>query len=122
MLLRGNSNVRQKFDKIVEAEDSLAIPPFVHYEMQRGFHYRQAPAKEGAYRSLCARYPVGPMSVEALERAALLYADLRRAGRTVEDADILIAAFCLVNDHTLVTNNVKHFEGIEGLRLVNWAE
>jgi predicted nucleic acid-binding protein len=56
-----------------------------------------------------------------LEHAATVYAALRRSGRTVEDADILISAFCIVNGYTLVTNNTKHFADIDGLQLANWA-
>ncbi len=62
------------------------------------------------------------MSAEVWELAAVLYADLRRAGRTVDDADLLIAAFCVEGGYTLVTSNTRHFEGIDGLQLVNWAE
>jgi len=35
-------------------------------------------------------------------------------------ADIFIAACALAEDLTLVTNNEKHFERIEGLRIENW--
>jgi predicted nucleic acid-binding protein len=35
---------------------------------------------------------------------------LRDKKRTVEDADILTAAFCKSHDFILVTHNVKHFE------------
>ena len=37
-----------------------------------------------------------------------------------EDADILIAAFCLHNNYILVTDNIKHFKNIKGLNTVNW--
>lgn len=36
------------------------------------------------------------------------------------DSDILIAAYCIVNDYTLVTDNTSDFERIEGLKFVNW--
>ena len=39
---------------------------------------------------------------------------------TVDDADILIAAFCIKHGLTPVTNNLKHFEDIEELPLANW--
>jgi predicted nucleic acid-binding protein len=38
----------------------------------------------------------------------------------IEDADILIAAFCLYNNYILVTDNTKHFINIKGLNTVNW--
>lgn len=42
---------------------------------------------------------------------------LRKSGR----ADLLIASIVLANDATLVTRNVRHFEQIPGLKIVNWA-
>jgi len=45
---------------------------------------------------------------------------LRKTGKTICDADILIAAHCIVNGYTLITHNTKHFENIEGLLLENW--
>ena len=36
------------------------------------------------------------------------------------DSNILIAAFCIVHDYTLVTHNVRHFEGIRDLKVEDW--
>jgi predicted nucleic acid-binding protein len=36
-------------------------------------------------------------------------------------ADILVAAQAVTRGYTLVTNNVKHFEGIDGLVIENWV-
>ncbi len=44
---------------------------------------------------------------------------LRYSGKTVGDFDLLIAASALRHDLTLLTNNRRHFEQIEGLRLVS---
>jgi len=114
--------VCQKFDEAVERGDLIIIPPIVHYEMRRGFLYKSAPKKEIAYRILTDQYRVGKINEEILERAAKIYADLYHKRFTVGDADILIAAFCIINDYTLVTDNIKHFESIDNLQLVNWNE
>ena len=42
-------------------------------------------------------------------------------GDIIDDADIFIAACTLTENAILVTNNVKHFERIEGLKLENWS-
>ncbi len=44
---------------------------------------------------------------------------LRKKGNLIDNFDILIAATCLVNDLTLVTNNLKHFKRIEGLKILD---
>lgn len=40
----------------------------------------------------------------------------------IEDADLFIAAVCIVNDLQLITNNKKHFSRIHGLKTENWLE
>ncbi len=42
---------------------------------------------------------------------------LRKIGR----ADLLIASIVLANNATLVSRNVRHFQRIPGLKIVNWA-
>jgi tRNA(fMet)-specific endonuclease VapC len=121
-LLHNNSAVIAKRNEALEQGIQIVIPPYVNFEMLRGFRYVSAPSKEQSYKLLRANCLVGEMSINAWELAATLYANLRHAKRTVGDADILIAAFCVVNDHTLVTNNTKDFENIDGLHLVNWVE
>ena len=121
-LLHHTPAVLNRRDKEIGRGAQLVIPPYVNFEIRRGFHYVAAPAKERSYKQLCAHCTVGEMSGESWEHAAVLYADLRRAGYTVGDADIIIAAFCIVGGHTLVTANTKHFEPVDGLKLINWVE
>ena len=99
----------------------LIIPPYVNYELKRGFRYVKATAKERSYKILCSRYPVGEMRYETWDLAATIYSDLRLAKYTIGDADILIAAFCIVDGYTLVTNNTKDFQNISNLQLVDWV-
>lgn len=48
-------------------------------------------------------------------------ARLKKLGTIVEDSDLLIAGICIVNDLTLVTNNLKHFKRIKGLKVEDWS-
>lgn len=47
---------------------------------------------------------------------------LRQAGTPIGEIDLLIAAHALAEDLTLVTNNTREFERVQGLRLENWAQ
>jgi len=49
-----------------------------------------------------------------------IYSTLKRRGELIGDADILIAASCLVRDMTLITNNENHFRRIDNLPVENW--
>jgi tRNA(fMet)-specific endonuclease VapC len=53
---------------------------------------------------------------------AELYSNLRQEGQPLDDIDLLIAGIAIENDMTLVTNNEKHFERIEGLNTENWKK
>lgn len=121
-LLRNDSAVATRFDNAVNNDASIVIPPYANFEILRGFCYRSAPSKERSYRELCVRYPVLEMTADVWNRAATLYGELRRAGYTVGDADLLIAAFCIIGGYTLVTNNTKDFEHIEGLQMADWTK
>jgi predicted nucleic acid-binding protein len=120
--LRGAPKVQQDLNNAVIRGDNLAIPKIVDYEIRRGFRIFPAPKKEAVYQVLVNEGFCAVMDMDAFcwERAEHVYADLYRKRLTVGEMDILIAAFCLENNCTLVTNNVKHFEGIEGLTIVDW--
>lgn len=47
-------------------------------------------------------------------------AHLRKKGVTIGDFDLLIAGFAKVNNLCLVTNNIKHFNHIQEVKIENW--
>jgi len=47
---------------------------------------------------------------------------LRQKGRPSGEADMMIAAIALANNAIFVTDNTKHFQHTENLRLENWLK
>jgi len=70
----------------------------------------------------CQSISVGLFDEAVWQKAAHVFAMLYQQGIVVDDADVLIAAYCLVNEYTLVTNNKRHFENIDELKFVDWKE
>lgn len=62
------------------------------------------------------------MTADAAQKASDIYAYLRRKGKIIEDADILIGASALENNAILVTNNEEHLGRIDGLKIENWMK
>ena len=64
--------------------------------------------------------------VEFNERSAIEYAkiksNLKRKGTIIGELDMQIAAVARANDLILITNNVKEFERVNGLKVSNWVE
>ena len=121
-LLYGNQIVRAQRDKAWDNGVRIVIPPIVHFEILRGFLYTPAPRKEKSYKLLCDECPIEPITISIWECAANIYAKARKKGFTVHDADLLIAAYCIESNYTLVTNNTSDFMNIEGLKLVDWTQ
>ena len=119
-LMRGTKSVHENRVQAQTNGARFIISHFVHYEVQRGLLIRSIPAHEKAYAVICDNCSVEIMTADVWRCAAQIYADLYKKRFTVSDADILIAAFCIVNGYILVTDNVKDFENIDGLRIINW--
>jgi len=121
-LISRNERVIEKRNNALLAGCEFIIPPVADYEIQRGLLYRPSPRKEKIYFSIRQHHGVGIMTPKMWVKSASIYVDLRKKGFSVSDNDIFIAAFCLLNDYTLVTRNTKDFENIVGLRQVNWID
>ncbi|MCL2198759.1 MAG: PIN domain-containing protein [Defluviitaleaceae bacterium] len=117
----GTETVRNSRDNVIKQGAKLIIPPFVNYEILRGFLCQHAPKREAIYKKMRDNYAIGEMTTLAWEKAAQIYAELYAKRFSVKDADIIIAAFCIVNGYTLVTNNTADFENIGGLQIVDWV-
>lgn len=68
-----------------------------------------------------------PLNLLALDRsaaadAAVIRAELERKGVPIGPYDLLIAGLARSQSMTLVTNNTKEFERVDGLRLENWVQ
>jgi predicted nucleic acid-binding protein len=119
--LKGNTTVIENIEKAINENDSIVITPIAYYEVKRGLLLINAAKQLSKLEILCGLFPVGELGDYLLEEAVNIYVQERRAQRNTGDADIFIAAFCIHHDYTLVTDNARHFQGIPGLRLTNWA-
>ncbi len=60
-----------------------------------------------------------PVDAQCAVAYGRLAANEQQQGRTCGTEDAMIASIALTRQYTLVTRNVKDFQGIEGLRIVN---
>jgi len=121
-LLRGTPLVVSRYEKMLVRGTPIIIPPYVDFEIRRGLRYANATGKEKIYQKLCDSCEIGEMRRETWIYAANLYSSLRHGKFTVGDADLLIAAFCLVDEYILVTNNTRDFEKFASLHLSDWTK
>jgi predicted nucleic acid-binding protein len=118
--LKGNEHIEQKILSV--GLDNVALSFVNVSELYYGAYKSQ---RVDANLSLI-RQLTGQMSViESDEAISEMFGDMKatleKAGTIIDDADLFIAACARVHGLTLVTNNVKHFKRIKGLKLENWV-
>ena len=119
--LRQNQQVIKKVQDVFTAGDEVLISPIAYYEVKRGLLAVKAEKRLMEFAALSKVLGVGQLDNSLLDSAADIYRELKEKKLTIEDADILTAAFCKNHDFTLVTHNIRHFEAISGLSYCDWV-
>jgi len=127
-LLRRERNqevVRRFEDEIVQRGNYYVIPPLSYYEIYWHLLRKKATAQARIFNGLYA----GSLSKAGMKeaefvKAAEIRATLEEQGTPIgSDADIFIAAHCIINGYTLVTDNTSDFQRIGcGIKIVNWKK
>lgn len=68
-----------------------------------------------------ARMEVLPFDAEAAIHSGQIRAELAKSGKAIGPYDQMIAGHARANGLILVTNNLREFERVSGIRLENWA-
>ena len=70
---------------------------------------------------LAARLEVMPFDEKAAAHFGQLRTELAKAGKSIGPYDLMIAGHARALGLVLITNNLKEFQRVPGLRLDNWA-
>jgi tRNA(fMet)-specific endonuclease VapC len=112
--LRGRSPAAQVIEDLLRSR-RLATTAISRLELGVG---AQNASQRTAVQALLAAVPILPLDADAAGIASEVGATLRSSGQTIPLADLAIAGICLALDVALLTRNRRHFERIDGLRLV----
>ncbi|PIU64628.1 MAG: VapC toxin family PIN domain ribonuclease [Armatimonadetes bacterium CG07_land_8_20_14_0_80_40_9] len=119
-ILKGNEKVKKKAQKAKFEGRKILINGISYYEIKRGLLATDATAQLKRFELLCSEFGLVLLDTrDIFDRAAEIYADLKRKGKLVEDADILIASVVSFRNFILVSNDTD-FNRIQGLKTENW--
>ena len=101
----------------------LAISAVTYAELRLGAERSGSTQRyNSAIRAFCERLSgVLAWDRSAADAFARLQARLLAGGNPIGSNDAMIAAHALSLGRVLVSNNVKHFSRVPGLRMENWA-
>jgi len=118
----GDTKIHDKIKETINTGEKIALTVMNVYEILKGFKWRKNNNKKIMFDKFLETVPVFAIDDSVIELAIDIYADLRGNGKTISDADILIAAIVIKNNGKLVSNNIKHYKDIQKLELINWLE
>jgi tRNA(fMet)-specific endonuclease VapC len=116
--LNGRSDIIAKLQEL--SVKGVAISMISLAELYEGVYYSRNQANdEAALRDFVRTVSVLGIDEEVTRIFGRERGRLRSLGKTVGDLDLLIGATAIQHDLTLLTNNRRHFELLERLRIVS---
>ncbi|MCL2111790.1 MAG: PIN domain-containing protein [Clostridiales bacterium] len=119
--MKGDEGLSTRVAQEWASGNAIAVPPVVLYEIRRWLLFNKSGNRSQTFENFLADSLTEDMELSAFEIAATEHARLKRAGYTLDDADLLIAGFCLDKGYVLVTNNTKHYSLVDGLDIEDWT-
>jgi tRNA(fMet)-specific endonuclease VapC len=113
--------IKEKILETIDNNENICTTVINIYEILKGFRWKNNKSKENQFKEFLEDVLVFTIDDDVINIASDLYSNLRKNGKTIGDADILIASIVIKNNGILVSNNTKHFEDIEQLKLINWV-
>jgi len=79
-------------------------------------------AEEGKARVLVVleSLPFLPLDVESSKAGGRIYGEKKRMGSTFDPEDAMVAGIARVHGEKVLTRNLKHFQGIEGVNVESY--
>ncbi len=100
----------------------MAISSITLAELLHGAEKSNAPGRSLAVvEDFCSRLEVLPYGAKAAQHYGSIRAALEKQGQPIGVNDLHIAAQARSEGLTLVSNNLREFERVDGLLLANWA-
>jgi tRNA(fMet)-specific endonuclease VapC len=117
--LKGRS--RSLSEKFRASDGRMAISDVTLFELHYGAEkYSEPESRLAIIEAFVARLELLPFDSRAAQHAAQIRAGLERKGESIGAYDLMIAGIARSQGLVLVTNNVREFKRVEGLRLENW--
>ncbi|MCK5077017.1 MAG: type II toxin-antitoxin system VapC family toxin [Calditrichia bacterium] len=119
--LKGNEKVKNKFEEFRVIPKSISV--ITYGELVYGARKSSYIEKNmGLVHRISELFEIIPINKAVMETFGEIKAGIQRKGVSIDDMDLIIGCTALIHNYTLVTNNIKHFTKIPGVKIENWAE
>ncbi len=89
-------------------------------EILGGLKAKNAEKQIIQFREFILSHTILDSTPKSIEICSDIFAELHKKGKHSGNYDVLIAGIAIENDLAIYTNNIKDFENIQDLKIVNW--
>ena len=118
IIKRRPATMAEKFDKHAE---TLNVSVMTAAELRFGAEKAARPQLAELVESYLERLAILDWTNEVTAHYARIRHELERLGRPIGNMDLLIASHAVSQGMTLVTNNIRHFSNVPGLKVEIWT-
>jgi tRNA(fMet)-specific endonuclease VapC len=108
----------ERFEKHAE---TLSVSVMTAAELRFGAEKAGRPKLVELVEAYLDRLAILDWTNEVSGHYARIRSELERSGKPIGNMDLLIAAHAVSQRMTLVTNNLKHFSNVSGLKVEVWS-
>jgi tRNA(fMet)-specific endonuclease VapC len=117
IIKRRPATLADKFEKHAEA---LSVSVMTAAELRFGAEKAGRPKLAELVEAYLERLAILDWTNEVSVHYARIRSQLERSGKPIGNMDVLIASHAVSQGMTLVTNNLKHFSSVPGLKVEVW--
>jgi tRNA(fMet)-specific endonuclease VapC len=118
IIKRRPAALAEKFEKHAE---TLSVSVITAAELRFGAEKAGRPKLAELVEAYLERLAILDWTNEVTSHYARIRSELERRGRPIGNMDLLIAAHAVSQRMTVVTNNIKHFSSVPGLKVEVWS-
>ena len=122
-ILKQDERLNSKFIQVRIRKQQLYISCMTYYEVKGGLLAVNATRKLSIFEQLCSQdlEVVFLPNIDIINRASEIYAELKRRGRLIQTADILIAATAAAAGLILVSHDSDMLR-VSGVTVEDWLQ
>jgi len=118
IIKRRPATLAEKFEKHAE---TLSVSVITAAELRFGAEKAGRPKLAELVEAYLERLAILDWTNEVTSHYARIRSELERRGKPIGNMDLLIAAHAVSQLMTVVTNNIKHFSSVPGLKVELWS-
>jgi tRNA(fMet)-specific endonuclease VapC len=107
-------------DKFEKHADALSVSVMTAAELRFGAEKAGRPKLAELVEAYLERLAILDWTNEVSVHYARIRSRLERSGKPIRNMDVLIASHAVSQGMTMVTNNLKHFSSVPGLKVEVW--